>query len=424
MMTATSPAISGQILGMGRAARAASHEVASVPTAVKNRALELMARGFDENRQRIMTENARDLQAARENHLSEAMIDRLHITDKRIDAIIQAVREIAALPDPVGEIESMRVRPNGLRVGHLRAPIGVIGIIFESRPNVTVDAGALCLKSGNAVILRGGSEAFHSNMVLKGIMSDACREAGLPEAAIQMVPTTDRAAVGELLRLDKFVDLIIPRGGKGLIRRVVEESTIPVIKHLDGNCTVYVDEGADLEMALDIVVNSKTQRTGVCNAAETLLVHAAVADAFVPRVVRALQDKRVEVRGCPRVQALATDVVPATEADWKEEYLALIIAAKVVESLDEAIEFINEHGSNHTETIVTRDIGRATAFTRRVDSACLHINCSTRFSDGGEYGLGAEIGISTDRLHARGPMGLRELTIGKWIAIGEGHLRT
>lgn len=422
-MSAAEPNVADQMKAMGEAARAAALRAAAAPPHQKDDALRRMGDAFDAARERIKQENAKDLENGRANGLSDAMIDRLALTDTRIDGLIRAVNEIATLQDPVGEIVDMAVRPNGLRIGRMRAPIGVIGIIYESRPNVTVDAGALCLKSGNAVILRGGSEAINSNRVLAGIMVEAAGEAGLPDGIIQLVPTTDRAAVGELLRLDGLVDIIIPRGGKGLIRRIVEESHIPVIKHLDGNCTVYVDEFADLDMAEQIIVNSKTQRTGVCNAAETLLVHEAVATDFLPRAGKALVACGVELRGCARSRALF-QMDEATEADWYEEYLDLVLAVKVVASFDEAVGFINRYGSHHTESIVTKDIGRGQEFIRRIDSACVHVNASTRFSDGGEYGLGAEIGISTDKLHARGPMGLRELTSCKWIVLGEGHVRT
>jgi len=408
---------------MGRQAREASLRVSMLPPDVKNRALEAMADAFENKSAMLQTENEKDLSRAQENGLTPAMVDRLRLTDKRIAGMAKALREIAALPDPVGEIENVRVRPNGLRIGQMRAPIGVVGIIYESRPNVTADAGALCLKSGNAVILRGGSEAFHSNTAIARLMDIEGAKAGLPENAIQLVPTTDRAAVGAMLTLKDSIDIIIPRGGKSLIERISRESEIPVIKHLDGNCTVYIDEFADLEMAHMITVNAKTQRTGVCNAAETLLVHEAVAEAFLPKVGEVLQEKGVELRGCERVKDLLPDVKDATEEDWYEEYLDLILAVKIVDSFDEAVDFINKYGSHHTETIVTRDHSRAMRFLRAVDSACLHINASTRFSDGGEYGLGAEIGISTDKLHARGPMGLRELTQGKWIVFGEGHIR-
>jgi glutamate-5-semialdehyde dehydrogenase len=408
---------------MGAKARAAALRLAALNPGPKNAALEAMAKAFEGNADRIIAENSKDLASAEANGLSAAAIDRLKLDAKRIGAMATALREVAALPDPVGEITNVRTRPNGLRIGQVRSPIGVIGIIYESRPNVTADAGALCLKSGNAVILRGGSEAFHSNSILAALMDEASAATGLPEGAVQFIPTTDRAAVGELLKLKQYVDLIIPRGGKPLIERISRESEIPVIKHLDGNCTVFVDESADLEMAVRITVNSKAQRTGVCNAAETLLVHRAVAEKFIPMVGRALQEKKVEIRGDETFQKLLAGVVPATEQDWYEEYLDLIIAAKVVDSFEEAVDFINHYGSHHTESIVTRDHNNAMNFVRMIDSSCVHINCSTRFSDGGEYGLGAEIGISTDKLHARGPMGLVELTTPKWVVFGDGQTR-
>lgn len=408
---------------MGGRARSAAFRLAVVPPAVKNAALEAMADSFLENSATLQKENAKDLARAEENGLTKAMIDRLRLTDDRIAAMATALREIAALPDPVGEIENVRNRPNGLRIGQMRAPIGVVGIIYESRPNVTADAGALCMKSGNAVILRGGSEAIHSNRAIAKLMEEAATRAKLPEGTIQLVPTTDRAAVGAMLKASSNIDVIIPRGGKSLIERITRESEIPVIKHLDGNCTVYVDEFADLEIAHSITINSKTQRTGVCNAAETLLVHKAVAEEFLPRVAESLIAKGVELRACERTRALVPSATPATEEDWYAEYLDLILAVKIVDSYDEAVDFINKYGSHHTESIVTRDHGRAMNFLRSVDSSCVHINCSTRFSDGGEYGLGAEIGISTDKLHARGPMGLRELTTAKWIVFGEGQTR-
>jgi glutamate-5-semialdehyde dehydrogenase len=415
--------IADLMLEMGRNARSAAHKLAVLSPSVKNAALHAMADLFLAEKGMLQRENGKDLVRAEQNGLSKAMVDRLRLTDSRIEAMAAALREIAALPDPVGEIENVRIRPNGLRIGHMRAPIGVIGIIYESRPNVTADAGALCLKSGNAVILRGGSEAIHSNRAIAELMTRAGEKAGLPAGAVQLVPTTDRAAVGEMLRMTKYIDIIIPRGGKSLIERITKESQIPVIKHLDGNCTVYVDEFADQDMAITITINAKTQRTGVCNAAETLLVHASIADEFLPRVAKALIAKGVELRGCERTRALVPEAKAAAEQDWYEEYLDLIIAVRVVDSFEAAVEFINHYGSHHTETIVTRDHNRAMNFLRSVDSSCLHINCSTRFSDGGEYGLGAEIGISTDKLHARGPMGLRELTTAKWIVFGEGQVR-
>ena len=408
---------------MGRRARRAALKLAALKPAQKNAAIEAMAASFIANTDAIVAENAKDLAKAETSGLTAAAIDRLRLDPKRIAALATALREIVALPDPVGEMFNVRTRPNGLRIGQMRAPIGVIGIIYESRPNVTADAGALCLKSGNATILRGGSEAFYSNSILARLMDEASASVGLPEGAIQFIPTTDRAAVGELLKLKGLVDIIIPRGGKPLIERISRESEIPVIKHLDGNCTVFVDASADHEMAVRIAVNSKAQRTGVCNAAETLLVHADIAEAFLPKVCRALQEKKVEIRGDEMTQRLVPGAKAATEEDWYAEYLDLIIAVKVVRTFEEAVEFINHYGSHHTDTIVTRDHDNAMNFTRMVDSSCVHVNCSTRFSDGGEYGLGAEIGISTDKLHARGPMGLVELTTPKWVVFGEGQTR-
>ncbi|MCB2154569.1 glutamate-5-semialdehyde dehydrogenase [bacterium] len=422
-MTGPQVSVTEMIENLGQRARKASRAMLAAQPAAKNRALDLAAEALDRERARIQSENAKDLASGRERGLSAAMIDRLTLTDARIDGMRQALAEIAALPDPIGGIENMSVRPNGLRIGHVRAPVGVIGIIFESRPNVTVDAAALCLKSGNAVILRGGSEAFHSNTILAELLNAAAREAGLPDGVVQLVPTTDREAVGALLKLDKYVDLIIPRGGKNLIERVTAESRIPVIKHLDGNCSVYIDEGGDHESGVRIIVNSKVSRPGVCNAAETLLVHQKEAAEFLPIAAEALRERGVELRGCERSRAIVPDMKEANEEDWYAEYLDLILAVRVVDSMEDAIEFINHYGSHHTESIVTKDYQRANDFMRRIDSACVHINCSTRFSDGGEYGLGAEIGISTDKLHARGPMGLRELTTAKWIVLGEGQVR-
>jgi glutamate-5-semialdehyde dehydrogenase len=408
---------------MGARARAAALELAVLRPAAKNGALVAMADAFLQHAEAIIAENAKDLIAAEKNGLGAAALDRLRLTQPRIEAMAKGLREVAALPDPVGEIFNVRTRPNGLQIGQMRAPIGVIGIIYESRPNVTADAGALCLKSGNATILRGGSEAFHSNQILARLMDEASASVGLPSGAIQFIPTTDRAAVGEMLKLKESIDLIIPRGGKPLIERITKESQIPVIKHLDGNCTVFVDESADLEMAVRILVNSKAQRTGVCNAAETFLVHRAIAEQFLPMAAAALAAAKVEVRGDETVCRLVPGAKPATEQDWYEEYLDLIIAGRVVDDVSDAIRFINKYGSHHTETIVTQNHPNAMLFLRAVDSSCLHINCSTRFSDGGEYGLGAEIGISTDKLHARGPMGLLELTTPKWIAFGDGQIR-
>jgi glutamate-5-semialdehyde dehydrogenase len=353
------------------------------------------------------------------------MVDRLVLNPKRIAAMAQGVRDVASLPDPVGAINDMITRPNGMQVGRMRVPIGVIGIIYESRPNVTADAASLCLKSGNACILRGGSEAIHSNGAIAKVMAEAAAAAGIPEAAIQLVPTTDRQAVVELLHLDGLVDLIIPRGGKSLIETVVRESRIQVIKHYDGICHVYVDASADQDEAVRIILNSKVQRTGVCNAAESLIVHRDIAAEFLPKVGQALAAANVEMRASEEAIGLLNSpkAVPATEEDFRTEFLALTIAVGVVGSLDEAIAWINDHGSHHTDAILTRDHGAAMRFLREVDSACVHVNCSTRFSDGGEYGLGCEIGISTDKLHARGPMGLVELTSNKWVVLGDGQVR-
>lgn len=411
--------------GIVRRARAASRVLATCPTPLKNAALVAMAKAFRDNAAEIKRENAHDLEAGRAAGLSSAMLDRLELGDKRIESMAAALEQVAALEDPVGEITDMKTRPNGLRIGHMRTPIGVIGIIYESRPNVTADAGALCLKSGNAVILRGGKEAIHSNTVIARLMDEASQTAGLPAGAVQLIPTIDRAAVAKLLTRNDCVDLIIPRGGKGLIKAVMEGSTIPVIKHLDGNCFVYIDRAARPEMAKTIAINSKTQRTGVCNAAESLLIHKDVAATIGRDVVRALVDQGVEIRADDAVRRLLPDLKlkPATAEDWDTEYLDMIMTAGVIDSTDAAIDFINAHSSHHTETIVTEDYTSSIAFLAGVDSACVFVNCSTRFSDGGEFGMGCEIGISTDKLHARGPMGLKELTTQKFIVFGQGQIR-
>ncbi len=406
-------------------ARVASRFMATCPTRRKNNALLCMAASFRGNATLIQAENAKDLEAGRAAGLGQAMLDRLELTDKRIEGMAQAAEEIAALDDPVGEIEQVRTRPNGLRVGRMRSPIGVIGIIYESRPNVTSDAGCLCLKSGNAVVLRGGKEAFHSNTVIARLMDEAARQVGLPEGCVQLVPTTDRAAVSELLRRNDCVDLIIPRGGRGLIEMVVNNSLIPVIKHYDGNCFVYVDKAAEPLMAMEIVTNSKTQRTGVCNAAESLLLHKDVAASLGCDIIQGLIEKGVEVRADAGLRDLLTDLdlKEAGDEDWRTEYLDMIITAGVTGSAAAAAAFINAHGSHHTDAIVTNDHPTAMGFLAAVDSACVFINCSTRFSDGGQFGLGAEIGISTDKLHARGPMGLRDLTTLKYVVFGQGQVR-
>ena len=413
----------GLIDGIVRSARSASRELALCPTAIKNRALLAMAASFRQNVPAIAEANARDLDAGRTAGLTGAMLDRLELTDQRIESMAVALESVAGLDDPVGEILGMRTRPNGLRIGRMRVPIGVIGIIYESRPNVTADAGCLCIKSGNAVILRGGSEAFHSNTAIARLMDEAGQQAGLPEGSVQLVPTTDRAAVGALLKRNDCVDLIIPRGGKSLIERVVQDSTIPVIKHYAGNCHVYIDKAAEPLMALSIALNAKTQRTGVCNAAESLLIHKDVAQSMGVDIVQALVDNGVEVRADGHLRALMPELKAADAEDWRTEYLDMIITAGVVESADEAISFINEYSSHHTDAIVTDDHPTAMQFLAGVDSACVFVNASTRFSDGGEFGMGCEIGISTDKLHARGPMGLEELTTLKFVVFGSGQLR-
>jgi len=416
----------GFVRPLAERARVAAGKLAVLRPDVKNRALLAMADNFEKNSEAIQIENAMDLSAGREKGLSSAMLDRLKLDDKRIQQMAEGLRQVAGLDDPIGEIYEMKTRPNGLRIARMRAPIGVIGFIYESRPNVTADAGALCLKSGNAIVLRGGSEAIHSNRILARLMDEAGEAAGLPKDCVQLVQTTDRAAVSEMLKLNGLIDLIIPRGGKTLIERVMQESTIPVIKHYDGICHVYVDSDADLDMAIDIAVNSKAQRPGVCNSAESLLVHTAVAKEFIPKVARAMAGKNVELRADESALVLAggaSNVKAATEEDFSTEFLDLIMAVHVVESIEEAIEWINAHGSHHTESIITRSQGNEWKFINGIDSACVHINASTRFSDGGEYGMGCEIGISTEKLHARGPMGLKELTTSKFVVFGEGQVR-
>ncbi|MBF0179805.1 MAG: glutamate-5-semialdehyde dehydrogenase [Magnetococcales bacterium] len=411
---------------IGQEARQAARRMSAADGAARNRALEAMAKGLLAETAAMQAANALDLAAAEANGLTPAMIDRLRLTDKVIHAMADGVREVAALPDPVGEITEMKPRPNGMLVGRMRVPLGVIGIIYESRPNVTADAAALCVKSGNAVILRGGSEALHSNRAIAKCLAQALADAGLPAAAVQFIDTPDRAAVGALLKSDRYVDVIIPRGGKGLIQRVIEESHIPVIKHLDGICHTYVDREADLAMANALTFNGKMQRTGVCNATETLLVHEAVAGAFLPMAARRLHEAGCELRGCPRTLELLKDMVPlvpATPEDWDTEHLDAILGVKVVASLDEALNHIEAHSSRHTETIVTRDQRRAMRFLREVDSSAVMVNASTRFNDGFQFGLGAEMGISTDKLHVRGPVGLEGLTSLKYIVLGDGQLR-
>ncbi|NOX54328.1 MAG: glutamate-5-semialdehyde dehydrogenase [Planctomycetes bacterium] len=405
-------------------ARRASRQLACATGEQKNRWLRRSAELLRTRGQEILDANARDLEKAPEFGLTSAAIDRLRLTDNRLASIAAALEQIAMLPDPVGETIDSHVRPNGLVVSRIRVPLGVIFFIYESRPNVTVDAAALCVKSGNAVILRGGKEAFHSNRALHTVLTDALGDVGLPADAVQFVETTDRAAVGHFLKLNGLIDVTIPRGGRSLIERVTAEATMPVIKHFDGICHVYVDRAADPQMAERIVINSKCQRPGVCNAAECLLVHQEIAERFLPQIAAALQDQGVELRCCKRALPLVPGGKPATEADFRTEFLDLILSVKVVDDLEDAIHHINEFGSHHTDAIVTSDLRAARQFTTAVDSSAVHVNASTRFNDGGEFGLGAEIGISTDKFHARGPCGLRELTSYKFVVYGDGHVRT
>ncbi|HON23100.1 MAG TPA: glutamate-5-semialdehyde dehydrogenase [Syntrophales bacterium] len=416
--------IRDQVLTMAGAAKKAASALAVAATAEKNRALREMGAALRKNAAFLQEENARDVATAREKGLSAAMIDRLTLKEGTIAAMAAGCEEVAALDDPVGRVTSMWRRPNGLLVGRMRIPLGVIGIIYESRPNVTVDAAALCLKSGNAVILRGGSEAINSNRAIAGLLQEVLEKSPLPSRAIQLVPMTDREAVYELLQLEEWIDLIIPRGGEELIRAVVSQSKIPVIKHYKGVCHVFVDETADLEMAVRICMNAKVQRPGVCNAMETLLVHRAVAPRFLPLVAEKYREAGVELRGCPVTREILPGTAAAAEDDWYAEYLDLVLAVRVVNGIEEAMEHIGRYGSLHTEAIVTSDYGRAQRFLQEVQSSTVLVNASTRFSDGFELGLGAEIGISTTKLHAYGPMGLEELTTSKFIIYGNGQVRT
>jgi len=408
---------------LGEQAREASVRMRMAETRIKNNALVCAAGVLRREREEILAANTLDLQAAGKSGMKGALLDRLEMNTDRVEAMAEGLEQIAALADPVGAISNLVYRPSGIQVGRMRVPLGVIGIIYESRPNVTADAAGLCLKSGNAVILRGGSEAIHSNRAIAACLRRAMVDAGLPQNAVQLVDTTDRAMVGELIRADAFVDVIIPRGGRSLIERITAETRIPVIKHLEGICHVYVDAAADPDMALAIAVNAKTQRTGVCNAMETLLIHQDVSKAFVPEVVAAMREKHVEIRGCERTCALAAGIGKAGDEDWATEYLAAVLSIRVVDDLDAAIAHIGLYGSGHTDSIVTEDYAAGQRFLREVDSASVMWNASTRFADGFEYGLGAEIGISTDRLHARGPVGLEGLTTQKWIVLGHGEVR-
>ena len=408
---------------IGRNARAASRATARASTAAKNTALMAMASAIRARCGELLAANAADVAEARGNGLDAAMIDRLTLTEKSVEAMAQGLEQVAALPDPIGEISDMKRRPSGIQVGKMRVPLGVVGIIYEARPNVTADAAALCLKSGNAAILRGGKEALRANQAIAACVREGLATAGLPETAVQVIETTDRDAVGYLVAMPEYVDVIVPRGGKGLIERISKEARVPVIKHLDGNCHVYVDDAADPGKALRILENSKTQRLGTCNTAESLLIARAVAGALAPTLCAMLSARGVEIRGCEETRKLVPQALAATEEDWYAEYLAAIISVKIVADADDAIEHINKYSSAHTETIVTENYTNAMRFLREVDSASVMVNASTRFADGFEYGLGAEIGISTDKFHARGPVGLEGLTSQKWIVLGDGEVR-
>ena len=407
----------------GRDARAAAQVIARAPTGAKNRALQAMAQRIENDREQILEANAADLEAANATGLSSALLDRLELTPERVSAMAQGLNQIAALADPVGEISAMNTRPSGITVGRMRVPLGVIGIIYESRPNVTADAAGLCLKSGNAAILRGGSEALNSNTAISDCLAQGLADAGLPEKVIQVLRTTDRSAVSAMLGSPEYLDVIVPRGGRGLMEKVSAESRVPVIRHLDGNCHVFVDEGASLDKAVEIAFNAKCRRYGVCGAMETLLLASSIAPAVLERLVPRYREAGVELRGCERTCAMVSQCISATEADWQTEYLAPILAIRIVDGLDEAIAHISRYGSGHTDAIVTNDLSRSQRFVREVDSSSVMVNASTQFADGYEYGLGAEIGISTDKLHVRGPVGLEGLTIQKYIVYGDGTIR-
>ncbi|MCX8072912.1 MAG: glutamate-5-semialdehyde dehydrogenase [Candidatus Binatia bacterium] len=416
--------VKAAVIELCRNARRAARQLATVNTNRKNACLDALARQLRQRQSAVLEANARDVEGAHKQGLSAALIDRLRLDPQRIEAMARGVEVVSSLPDPVGETIACWRRPNGLEIAQVRIPIGVVGIIYESRPGVTVDAGALCLKSGNAVILKGGSEAWHTNRELAAIFADALDEHGLPREAVQLLPTTNREAVHALLQQTEYVDVIVPRGGESLIRAITEMSRVPVIQHYAGICHTYVDEFADLSMAEEICYNAKVQRPGVCNAMETLLVHERVASEFLPAMIRRFEAARVEIRGCERTRQIVPHVRAATEEDWRTEYLDLILAVKVVSSLDEAIAFINTYGTGHSDAIVTNHYEHARRFQREVDSAAVYVNASTRFTDGYEFGFGAEVGISTNRLHARGPMGLRELTTYKYVISGHGQIRT
>ena len=408
---------------VGQRARIASRLVAKAESGVKNAALAALAKEIEANAESLLKANRRDMQSGKESGLDAALLDRLELTPSRIAAMAQGIRDIIALPDPIGEITGLSYRPSGIQVGRMRVPLGVIGIIYESRPNVTADAAGLCLKAGNAAILRGGSEALHSNQAIAACVHEGLRAVGLPIDAVQVIETADRAAVGELIRMKEYVDVLVPRGGKSLIERVSKEATVPVIKHLDGVCHTYIDATADVQKAVSVAYNAKTQRYGTCNTMETLLVDNAIAEQVLPTLGKMYRETGVELRGCERTRRLLPGIHAATEEDWYAEYLAPILAIRVVNGLDEALDHIQKYGSAHTDAIITEDYTKARRFLREVDSSSVMVNASTRFADGFEYGLGAEIGISTDKLHARGPVGLEGLTTQKYIVLGDGQVR-
>lgn len=408
---------------LGQQARAASRILARANTGEKNAALKAMADAIRAQAASLLKANQIDMEAGRKSGLDAALLDRLELNPERIEGMAAGIEQVAALPDPVGEITDMKYRPSGIQVGKMRVPLGVIGIIYESRPNVTADAAALCLKSGNAAILRGGSEAAHSNQAIAECICAGLKRAGLPEAVVQVIETTDRAAVGELITMQAYVDVIVPRGGKGLIERISAEARVPVIKHLHGVCHTYIDDKADKDKAIKVAFNAKTQRYGTCNTMETLLVHKDIANAVLPELGKLYQDKGVELRGCEATQKLLAGITAATAEDWDTEYLAPILSVRIVDDIDMAMDHIHDHSSGHTEAIITEDVGRARRFLAEIDSSSVMLNASSRFADGFEYGLGAEIGISTDKIHARGPVGLEGLTSQKFIVIGDGHIR-
>lgn len=408
---------------LGKRAKEASYDLGVVSTSEKNKALELMALALLKNKEEIIKENQKDIERAKEKGTPASLIDRLYLNDERIEGMAQGLREIAALDDPVGEVLEMWKRPNGLQIGKQRVPMGVIGIIYEARPNVTSDAAALCLKTGNAVILKGGSDAINSNKAIVKVLIEAVKEAGLPEFSIQLIEDTSREATNEMMKLNEYIDVLIPRGGAGLIQAVVKNATVPVIETGVGNCHIYVDENSDLEMAKDIIINAKTSRPGVCNAAEKILINEKIAGEFLPVIVKGLREKSVEIRGDEKVINIIKDVKAATEEDWGREYLDYVIGAKIVKDVDEAINHINKYGSGHSEAIITESYKNSQKFLNKVNAAAVYVNASTRFTDGGEFGFGAEIGISTQKLHARGPMGLKELTTIKYIICGNGQIR-